>query len=115
MYYIHVYGSVRAIPTYRVYQLYDIIMCLSYLQSFSDFRTKVQILRKGVDMKTRIKVLLHFIAIMKVISHAVYIVGSTYTNCVVVVYATQFTNQYCRCWLLNMYVICSFCNKETYT
>ena len=41
---------------------------LKLLFSF-DNRTKVQILRKGVDMKARIKVLLHFIAIMKVSSH----------------------------------------------
>ena len=30
------------------------------------YRTKVQILRRGVDMKVRIKTMLHFIAIMKV-------------------------------------------------
>ena len=48
--------------------LYMYMYILKLLFSF-DHRTKVQILRKGVDMKARIKVLLHFIAIMKVSSH----------------------------------------------
>ena len=43
------------------------VLFITDVSYYMYFRAKVQILRKGVDMKARIKTILHFIAIMKVV------------------------------------------------
>ena len=58
-----------------VFILLTTMSCIMLLFCF-ERRTKVQILKKGADMKARIKVIAHFISIMKVImrpsSHHLY-------------------------------------------
>ena len=48
---------------------YDYMVLAFYVWSLSPFRTKTRILERGVDMRVRVKVVLHFVGIMKVHVH----------------------------------------------